>query len=93
MVVLQSAGVQLVITERRTPFHHRQQFLKLGLDPASCKIVVVKIGYLEPELQQMAAASLLALTPGAVNQEITSLPYRRLTRPIYPLDPAMNWCP
>jgi microcystin degradation protein MlrC len=47
---------------------------------------VVKIGYLEPELRQMARHALLALTPGAVNQDIPALTYQRVQRPIFPLD-------
>jgi microcystin degradation protein MlrC len=57
------------------------------------KVVVVKIGYLEPELHACAGYSLLALTPGAVNQEIGRLPYRRLRRPIHPLDLSFAWSP
>jgi len=89
--VVEIRGITVIITERRTPFHHREQFRELGLDPEAFKIIVVKIGYLVPELQQIAAASLLALTPGAVNQNITGLSYRRLNRPISPLDPDMVW--
>ncbi len=91
VAVVQSGGVRVIITELRTPFHHREQFQELGLVPEDFKIVVVKMGYLVPELQQMAVASLLALTPGAVNQDITSLPFRNLNRPLYPFDPNMQW--
>ena len=34
-------------------------------------------------------AAFLALTPGAVNQDIPSLPFHRVQRPVYPLDPEM----
>jgi len=46
----------------------------------------VKIGYLEPELRHAARYALLALTPGAVNQDIPGLIYSNVVRPIYPLD-------
>jgi microcystin degradation protein MlrC len=52
--------------------------------------VVVKIGYLEPELYAMRADWLLALTPGGVDQDIEHLPYHRLQRPIFPLDKNMK---
>ncbi len=93
VAVLQCRGVVVILTERRTPFHHAKQFAELGLAPESFKIVVLKIGYLVPELQRMAALSLLALTPGAVNQDITGLSYRRLGRPMFPFDPDMEWRP
>jgi microcystin degradation protein MlrC len=89
IAVLQAGGVQIIITSRRKPYHHRRDFTDLGLDPDTQQVVAVKIGYLEPELRQLAHEALLALTPGAVNQDIPSLPYQRVPRPMYPLDPDM----
>ncbi|MGN6696748.1 MAG: MlrC C-terminal domain-containing protein, partial [Thermomicrobiales bacterium] len=89
IAVLQAGGVQIILTSRRKPYHHRHDFTDLGLDPATQQVVAVKIGYLEPELRALARGALLALTPGAVNQDIPSLPYRRVSRPMYPLDPDM----
>jgi microcystin degradation protein MlrC len=48
--------------------------------------VVVKIGYLEPELYAMRADWILALTPGGVDQNLERLPYKRIQRPMFPLD-------
>jgi microcystin degradation protein MlrC len=87
IAVLRAGGVQIILTSRRKPYHYLQDFTNLGLDPATHKITVVKIGYLEPELRQIARHALLALTPGAVNQDIPALNYQRVIRPIYPLDP------
>jgi len=52
-------------------------------------VVVVKIGYLEPELRRLARGWMIALTPGGVDQDLTRLDYRRLTRPLHPFDPTM----
>ncbi len=49
-------------------------------------LVVVKIGYLEPELYDMAADWLLALTPGGVDQDLLRLGHHRVLRPLYPFD-------
>ncbi|MAS33368.1 MAG: microcystin degradation protein MlrC [Anaerolineaceae bacterium] len=91
--VLQIDGVQVILTERRTPFHYIRDFQRLGLEPVEHKIVVVKIGYLEPDLKAAAPLALMALSPGAVDQAIERLPYERIVRPIYPLDPGMTWEP
>ena len=91
--VLRIGGVRVIVTERRTPFHRLDDFLRLGVDPRDHRIVVVKIGYLEPELKRLAARSLLALSPGAVNQDLSSIPFRNIRRPIYPLDPEAVWNP
>lgn len=91
--VVQIGGVQAIVTQRRRPFHYIADFTKLGIDPHEHKIVVVKVGYLVPELKAAAAKALLALSPGAVDQAIERLPFKRIMRPIYPLDKDMTWSP
>jgi len=93
MAVLNCKGIRIILTSQRSAFHRRQQFTELGIVPEQEKILVVKIGYLVPELKAMAKAAFLALTPGAVNQDIVSLPFQRVTRPCYPLDADMEWTP
>jgi microcystin degradation protein MlrC len=85
-VVVRTPAVDVVITRRRRPYHLEQDFTRLGLDPRSADIVVVKIGYLEPELFDMAADWMLALTPGGVDQDLARLGHRRVRRPMFPLD-------
>ena len=91
MAVLQSGGVKVIITQRRKPFHFVAEFEKLGIDPLAHKMVVVKIGYLVPDLKRAVPKALLALSPGAVNQDIASLTYQRIQRPMFPLDEDMVW--
>lgn len=91
--VLQVDGVQVIITERRTPFHTIADFQRLGIEPLEHKVVVIKIGYLVPDLKAAAPLSLMALSPGAVDQAIERLPFERVQRPIYPLDLDMTWEP
>ena len=86
IAVLRVGGVNVIITSRRKPYHVIRDFANLGLEIAKHKLTVVKIGYLEPELRQAARHAFLALTPGAVNQDIPSLTYERVQRPIFPLD-------
>jgi microcystin degradation protein MlrC len=93
VVVLRVGGVDVIVTERRTPFHQIVDFERLGVDPRAYRVIVVKIGYLEPELKRLAARSLLALSPGAVNQDLESLVFERIRRPMFPLDPDMLWEP
>ncbi|PIE25020.1 MAG: microcystin degradation protein MlrC [Planctomycetota bacterium] len=92
-VVLRCGGVRIIVTEERAAFHRLQDFLRLGLDPRDCALLVVKIGYLVSELRALAGRDRIALTPGAVSQDFAALPYRRLARPIYPFDPELHWSP
>ncbi len=87
--VVASGGVRAVLTSRRKPFHFIRDFTQLGLDPRACDLTVVKVGYLVPDLFDAAKGSLLALTPGGVDQDILRLGHTRLDRPIYPLDSGM----
>ena len=89
IAVLRTGGVSAVITSRRKPYHYVRDLLALGLDPAAANVTAVKIGYLVPDLRRAARQALLALTPGAVDQDIAGLTYRRVLRPVYPLDPDM----
>ncbi|WP_025764256.1 M81 family metallopeptidase [Dyadobacter tibetensis] len=88
-VVVQVGSVKVIVTSRRKPYHKEADFTRLGLAPRKADIVVVKIGYLEPELYNMRADWLLALTPGGVDQDLLRLGYKRIKRPMYPLDPDM----
>ncbi len=92
-VVLRVDGIRIILTARRTPFHYRRQLLDLNIKPEAHRIIAVKVGYLVPELNAIARRNFLALSPGAVNQDITSLPFKRITRPCYPFDPDMKWSP
>lgn len=89
IAVVRAGGVHVIIPTRRKPYHHMRDFEAVDLRVADHDITVVKIGYLEPELREAASAAYLALSPGAVNQDIPSLTYERVNRPIFPLDPDM----
>ena len=89
-VVVKVGTVHVIVTQKRKPYHKEIDFTRLGLQPRQADIVVVKIGYLEPELYAMRADWLLALTPGGVDQNIEKLPYKRIKRPMYPFDKNMK---
>ncbi|KAJ5097839.1 MlrC C-terminus superfamily protein [Penicillium argentinense] len=84
--VLRVGSVFVIITKLRKPYHHEHDFTALDLQPRSAAIVIIKIGYLEPELFDMAADWMLALTPGGVDQDLVRLGHRRIGRPMWPFD-------
>lgn len=88
-VSIKVGSVHVIVTQKRKPYHHEHDFTALGLNPRTADIVVVKIGYLEPELYNMRADWIMALTPGGVDQGIEHLPYKRIERPMFPLDKNM----
>jgi microcystin degradation protein MlrC len=87
------AGVRVLVTDRRKAFTLLRDFEVAGVDPLAHKIVVVKLGYLFPELRDAAPREILAMTPGYNDMDLTRLPWRYETRPIFPLDRDMSWRP
>ncbi|KAI2472122.1 Microcystin LR degradation protein MlrC [Annulohypoxylon bovei var. microspora] len=85
-VVLQVGSVFAILTKLRKPYHHEGDFTELDLVPRSADIVIVKIGYLEPELYDMAKDWMLGLTPGGVDQDLERLGHKRIIRPMWPFD-------
>ncbi len=93
MATLHVGGVLVLVTDLRKAFMGLDDFRKAGLEPLEHKIIVVKLGYLMPELRDAAPREILALSPGYSDMDFTRLPYRYVTRPIFPLDGDFAWQP
>ena len=91
--VIETDGVKTVILNARRSFVKINDFKEVGLNPLDFKIVVVKLGYLYPELRDIAPVHLMALTSGFCNLDVRTLPYKQVHRPSYPLDLDMVWDP
>jgi microcystin degradation protein MlrC len=89
-VVVRVGSVHVIVTKKRKPYHFEADFTRLGLHPRKTPILVVKIGYLVPELYDMRGDWIMALTPGGVDQDLERLPYRRIERPMFPFDKDMK---
>lgn len=84
--VLRVGGLRLIVSTRRNQYTTREQFTRLGLEPETTDIVIVKIGYLEPYLHDIHADWILALTPGGVDQDLIRLGHSHIQRPMFPFD-------
>ena len=91
--VVRVGGVSIVLTVDRRPFADRASIAATGVDPMRQKMVVVKQGYLFPDLYDHAPRAIMALSPGATSLRLEALPYRKLPRPIFPLDSDFTWEP
>ncbi len=89
-VVVQVGSLNVIETKKRKPYHYEKDFTQLGLNPRETDIVVVKIGYLVPELYEMRKGWIMAQTPGGVDQDLERLGYKRINRPMFPLDKDMK---
>jgi microcystin degradation protein MlrC len=93
VAVLNVDGVDVILSSTRLSFVDPVQLRALGLEPLDYRIVVPKRGYLTAPLQAISERSILALTPGATNCDLTKMTFRRVRRPMYPLDPDATWSP
>ncbi len=91
--VVRIDGVTVVLTAARCPFHDIKDFTALGLHPADFNLLVVKSGYLSPELAPMARPALMALSDGAIPQDLESLSPNRFRPPTFPFDRTFAWQP
>ena len=89
-VVVRVGSIKVIVTKKRKPYHKEKDFTQLGLNPRKADILVVKIGYLVPELYDMRGDWIMALTPGGVDQDLERLGYKRIQRPMFPLDKDME---
>jgi microcystin degradation protein MlrC len=89
--VVAIGGITLILAARRRPYHNLADFTRHGIDPATVRLLVVKSGYLSPELSPIANPNLMALTDGVINQDIERLPNHRRQRPAYPFDRSFDF--
>lgn len=81
------AGIEIVLNEIRQQPFHPHAFMSAGVDPWSKRIVVVKSSFhFYAGFAERAAAIVYCDAPGTLNSDATRRPYRRLRRPIWPLD-------
>jgi microcystin degradation protein MlrC len=79
--------VEVILTSRPAHGFEVNHFRSLGIEPTERKILAVK-----SELQHRAGFAGIARkiidvdTPGLATQILSRLPYRKIRRPIFPLD-------
>ena len=85
--VIRAGGVTILLTSRKTPPFDLGQWRSQGIDPESLSIIGVKAAVAHRRAYDpIAAASHWVRTPGPCTSDLRALPYRRLRRPIFPLD-------
>lgn len=92
--VLEGDGFTLVVTSRAVSLYDRSLFLAHGQDPAQFDAVVVKSPHCQERFFQAWAARLVNVdAPGATSANLRSLGHTRCMRPMFPLDPAVEFRP
>jgi microcystin degradation protein MlrC len=89
--LLEIGQLNVLTAERSTMTVDPELFRSHGLDPAYMKIVAVKSpNAFRAAYGKIAKQMLVVDTPGVSTAKLESLPFRRVPRPIYPLDRGLR---
>jgi microcystin degradation protein MlrC len=87
MARLELGGIDVLVSSRRQQVLDDQVFLLHGIDVRQRRLVAVKSSqHFRAGFRDLAAEIIAADAPGATSLQIEKLPYRRIRRPIWPLD-------
>lgn len=92
---LRIKGVDIVLNSIRQQVFSPDVFTQLGIDPTSKSILVVKSSQhffelFAPLVMSLEKDIIYCDAPGALNSQLKNMPYKKLTRPIWPLD-EIQW--
>jgi len=90
--VVQLADVTLLLVEKPGPGSTPLMYRCVGLEPKDFKVVIVKspLGF-RAEFGPFAADIILSDCPGCASSRFSSLPFRKIARPLWPLDKIGDW--
>lgn len=88
--VIESGQVKILLAERSAMTVDPELFRSHGIDPVYCKIIAVKSpnGF-RAAYEPIAKAVFVVDTPGISTANLRQLPWKKIARPIFPLDPDM----
>lgn len=90
--VVTAGGTTILITSKKTAPFDLGQLRSQGIEPTAMRFFGVKAAVAHRQAYDpIAAASYTVSTPGPCPSDLTTLPYRHLRRPVFPLDPP--WRP
>ena len=86
LALFRSCGVDIVLAEAHVGYTTPVIFSDLGREATEADIVVCKLGYLTEFHSAIAKRSIMALSKGSTNEDLKTLNYTKVPRPIFPLD-------
>ena len=90
--VVRVADVTVLLVAKPGPGSTPLMYRCVGLEPKDFKIVIVKspAGF-RAEFGPFAADIILSDCPGCASSRFSSLPYKRISHPLWPLDKIEDW--
>jgi len=91
MAVLEIGGVEVVVGSRRMQLLDTEMIRIVGIEPSEKRLLVVKSAvHFRADVGPWAETIFDADTPGIHRPDFSCFEYRRVRRPIYPLDPSVG---
>jgi len=85
--VVRHGGLTILLTSRKAAPFDLGQWRSQGIEPKSLSVIAVKAAVAHRRAYDPIAARMLWVdTPGPCTGNLRSLPYRKIRRPIFPLD-------
>ena len=85
--VVRHGGLTILLTSRKTPPFDLGQWRSQGIEPTAFSVIAVKAAVAHRRAYDPIAARMLRVdTPGPCTSNLRSLPFRKIQRPVFPLD-------
>ncbi len=85
--IVEYEGITILLTSVKTPPMDLGQWLHVGLDPSQFSFVGVKAAVSHQRAwDPISKGNVWVSTPGPCSSDLHQLPYRKLRRPVFPLD-------
>ena len=85
--VVKHRSVTILLTTNKTPPFDLGQWRSLGLEPTKFSVIGVKAAVAHRRAYDKIASRMIWVdTPGPCSSNLKSLPFKRIRRPIFPLD-------
>ncbi len=78
--------ITIIVAQNPYTLCEKHQYEEAGLNWDDYDIIVVKQGYIFPELKEKGKLSIMSLTNGATLQDTARLPFKLICRPMFPID-------
>lgn len=85
-VTIQGTAIDIMVADTGWAICELHQFSSAGIDMDAYDVIVVKQGYIFPDFKKIGKLCIMSLTQGATLQDTARLPFKRIMRPMYPID-------
>ncbi|MFN9092226.1 MAG: MlrC C-terminal domain-containing protein, partial [Alphaproteobacteria bacterium] len=94
LLELEGSGIRVVVASLRRQCHEPRMIEMFGVDIAAARVVVVQSrGHVRAGCDEVfpAERSLVVDVPGLTSPILVNFPWKRLPRPVFPIDPDAGW--